>query len=277
MPAQAPYIFVSTGTLVPATPVLTGIPRPLKWPLYIPHWLGRVPSPDRFLADSAYAPLKRLQRKHCWVEPLVDLGLAGRDESVAAAKRALRQMISRCEAEGVRPRIILVGQSQGGLVVTDLALDPEFAPYIVACVMAGTPFRGSPATRSRWLRWSKVFNGVAEMEPGHPSLASLRRRTASRWPAHIVPVLVADSGDELVPWKSALGVSFPAGVRPRVYNVGDTLRDGVYADTQHRPAHTRAGLHHLWMCRQPEGVVGIVKELMEEFTAEPVPAVAAAA
>lgn len=259
MPALAPFIFVSTGTLVPVTPVLADIPMSIKWPLHIPHRLGIVPSPDRFLADSAYQPLKDLG--NCWVEPLVRMGLADRARSVEAAKKKLRLLIQQNPGRA----IILVGQSQGGLVASEIVLDPEFAPKIAACIMAGSSFLGSPVVQGALLAWAKVFPGVAQLEPGHPSLTSLCERVVASWPRHVRPILVADPDDGLVPWPSAFGLQFPEGVIPRLYCIGDRLPEGAQPEIVHRQGRARPGWHHVGMCRQPS-LIEVVEEIRRELT-----------
>jgi hypothetical protein len=240
----APSLLVSSGTLVPSTPVLEKLPSFLRKPLYLPHNLGVGPSPDRFLADAAYAPLKEL--RGCWVVPLSWLGLDDRKVSVAVAKVKLKRLLQ------LRPgsKVILVGQSQGGLVVAELVLDPELAPCILACVMAGAPFKGSPETQRRLLGWSKIFPGVAQMEPGHPSLEDLCQRIEARWPKSVLPVLAGSPRDELVPEESAFGVRFPPGVKVREWHLEES---------------PTARHHHVLMCRR-FSLVSRVKNLREEFT-----------
>ena len=237
----APSILVSTGTLVPATPILQKIPRQLTWPLHLPHTLGVGPSPDRFIADAAYGPLKNL--RNCWVVPLEWLGLANRNASLEAAKVKLRELLA------LRPdsSVILVGQSQGALLVAELVLDPEFAGRIVACVMAGGPFRGSPVIDTWYLEWARVFPGVSQMACDAGSLLHLRERIVSDWPPDVVAIVVGSPHDELVPLESAFGVEFPSGTEVREYIIDDT------------------GLAHLRMCSR-KSLIEVVKDLRTEFT-----------
>lgn len=255
----APSIFVSPGTLVPTTPLFNKLPWPIKVPLHIPHKLGIGPSPDRFLADTAYGPLKSLQ--YCWVEPLVTLGLAERAKSIESAKTRLRQLITyRAGA-----RIILLGQSQGALVAAEIALDPEFSPHIAACVMAGGPFLGSPATQSLLLGWTRCFPGIAELVPDHPSLKDLSHRIATSWPAQITPVVVGAPEDELVPLESAFGAVFPRGVRVRNYWLSKLPPGQAQLDLQHLEVASGIPFAHLWMCRR-SSLVELVRQLRAEFT-----------
>lgn len=254
---KAPFIFVSPGTLVPETPALPQTPKLLKLPLYLPHKFGIGPSPDRIFADSAYAPLKALG--DCWVETLEKWGLASRDVSVEAAKEGLRA----AKRKYPNRKIICIGQSQGGLVTAELATDPEFSEDIAACMFVGTPFLGSPATKSKALAWAKCFPGVSEMEPGHESLQLLGERISKEWPRHILPVLIADYHDELVPVSSAFGVKFPKGVEIRKYLISPQAGK-VVGDVHHLEVAGRSA-RHVRMCRRPCSVQ-IVKNLRTELT-----------
>jgi pimeloyl-ACP methyl ester carboxylesterase len=237
---SVPRIFVSTGTLVPSTPAIA-IPRLLKTPLYLPHRLGLAPSPDRFIEDSAYGPLKELGG--CWVETLSWLGLNSRGASVAKAKAKLRQL----KQQHPGCKVILVGQSQGGLIAAELVLDPEFAGCIAAVVFAGTPFLGSPVIDSRWLKWATVFPGVDAMQVEHRSLQALGWRIEADWPEEVLVLLAASSRDGLVSEESAFGVQFPSGTEVRWCRLDD---------------HRRGS--HVRMCRG--GLVPVIKELRKELT-----------
>ncbi len=251
----APHFFVSTGTLVPPTPSI-GVPRLLKAPFHLPHKLGLGPSPDRFIADAAYGPLKELG--NCWVVPLSWLGLDGRDASVALAKAKLRQLLEKHPGA----RVILIGQSQGGLVTAELVLDPEFRGRIVACVFAGTPFRGSAAIDRWYLRWSTALPGVKAMQVNHHSLIELGERIEATWPSEVIAVVAASPHDELVSLESARGVRFPPDVDVRWYHIDDRHPDQREKGVEYLQCGRRA--RHLLMCRG--SLIPEVQKLRQELT-----------
>ena len=256
----APSIFVSTGTLVPGNSFVRNVPRVFTWPLYLPHRAGIGPSPDRFIADTAYQPLKEL--RNCWVEPLVRLGLASREASVEAARIKLRELIAS------RPgaKVIVVGQSQGGLIVAELALDPEFAEHIAAAVFVGAPFLGSDALEWQLLKWSTCFPGVAAMQCGHPSQHDLAERMVAGWPSHIRPVICVSPDDELVSERSAQAAKFPTGIIPEVYWLHH--QPPTQADVHHlETAAGGRGMVHLRMCRH-RSWVGLIEKMVDEHTLE---------
>jgi hypothetical protein len=283
-----PPIFVSTGTLVPAIdpeelldprqllklvdklglppepfqPAVSlahrlGFPRrPALLPLELLHELGVIPHPHRFLADSAYLPLKELH--DCWVEPLAQLGLASREHSLAAARTKLRALI-KC-FPGCK--VILVGQSQGGLIVLELAMDEEFRSHIATVVVAGTPIQGVPKLDELPLKWATAFPGVAQMTCQSPSLENLRCRVASDWPVDVPVNLMGAPDDRLVPLESALTLRLPDGVRQRRYLIGPDRPDE--ADGMEY-LMAPPGLSHLRMCRRPSAVA-LVRELRDQYT-----------
>lgn len=255
-------IFVSTGTLVPPTPSSILL-KPLRLVLSVPHRLGVGPSPDRFLADSAYGPLKKLRT--CWVVTLSWLGLANREASLKIAREKLRELLEKypdCQ-------VILVGTSQGGLIVAELALEPEFVDRIAAVVFAGVPFKGAEVLKKWFLKWATCFPGVAAMEVEHASLLYLGERIANTWPTHISVTVAASPHDELVTVESAFGVRFPRGTAVKWYKVDDcpphTADDSIlYLRGPRR-------YRHLSLCRG--GLVPVIRDLRIELAS----AVAAAA
>lgn len=251
--SKAPYIFVSAGTLVPDTPS-TRISRLATSPLKLAHRLDLGPDPNRFLADSAYGPLKEL--RNCWVEPLQKLGLASRARSLEAAKTKLSELLDKDPDR----QVIVVGQSQGALIASELVLCPRFRGRIVAAVLAGGPFKGSPAIEQNYLKWSKVFPGVQDMTCKSRSLAGLRGRVARHWPAEVKTAVIGAPDDSLVPTWSAFGLEFPKGSDVKTYLTGKVPE----AEQEQIRRSLRS---HLVMCRH-RNVVSLVRELREEFTAE---------
>lgn len=250
-------ILVSSGTLVPATPK---IPSVIRAPLYLPHRLGLLPSPDRFFADLAYGPLKRLG--NCRVETLSWLGFDARKESLRLARKALRRLM----IEHPGRQVILVGQSQGGLISGELATEPEFADEIAAVVFAGVPWLGAEAIERWYFEWATVFPGVAEMKPGHKSLPELLARVESNLSPGIVVVVAASPHDELVSLESAMGVNFPDGTDVRRYYIDDQQPDAPEADVKYLPCGRRG--RHVLMCRGD--FVKVIAELREELSPQTV-------
>lgn len=285
-----PPIFVSTGTLVPEIdpeellnpdqllklvrklglpegpfrPAVSlaqrlGFPRrPLLLPLEALHQLGVIPHPHRFLADSAYLPLKELH--DCWVDPLVQLGLASRQESLAAACIKFRKFLEHFDGR----KAIVIGQSQGGLVMLELAMEPEFRDYIELVDVAGAPILGVPKLEAWPLKLATVLPGVAQMKCDSPSLAVLRERVATEWPLNVPVNLIGAPGDPLVPLESALTLKLPEGAALNRYYVGphplDSSEDVKHLVASSEFAHTR-------MCWRPS-VVGLVAEQRRQLTAE---------
>ena len=269
----APPIFVSTGTLVPEIdPEELLDPRQLlqlasklslpKWPLQWPvklalkldfprrpvllplmalHQMGLIPHPHRMMADTAYQPMKKLGE--CWVEPLVHLGLASRETSLAAARCKLKALIERFPDR----KVILLGQSQGGLVVLELALEPEFDGHIAAVIAAGAPIHGVPKLDEFPLELATVFPGVAQMKCDSPSLALLRHRAATEWPLDVPVDLMGSHDDALVPLESALELELPLGAKKREHLI------------------LSGSLDHVRMCRHPNAI-SLVRERVEQFT-----------